>query len=92
MKITDILAKRRTSLANERTLLAWIRTGLAFLGLGLAILHFGHETPLVFGTFVLMTGLSSACLIIGIIQFFTFRKKIDEDIQLILLKEQEKQA
>ena len=75
--LREKLAIQRTVLSNQTTLLAFIRTSLYFLVAGLSIdnlLKFDYKYLIIY-TFYLM---SLLLFIIGIINFFLHKKKINK--------------
>lgn len=75
--LRERLAIQRTHLANQTTFLSFFRTSLYLFVAGLStenLLKLPTDHPAIFFLF----GLSPVILVVGIIQFFYQKKKIDE--------------
>jgi len=69
------LAFERTSLANSQTLLAYSRTAIAVLAAGIGMFEFiDNQTIVTLG--IIMMAVAPVIMIIGVVHYFTVRKKI----------------
>jgi len=75
MILRDHLALGRTKLANQRTLLAFVRTSLYLVVSGIAVIKVDFLEKIRFLGFILV-GISLIVLILGIWNYFHFRKKM----------------
>jgi putative membrane protein len=75
MILRDYLALDRTKLANQRTLLAFVRTSLYLVVSGIAVIKVDFLEKISFLGFILV-GVSLIVLILGIWNYFHFRKKM----------------
>jgi len=75
--LRDVLALDRTKLANSRTLLSFIRTSLYLVVSGLAVMNVKVLEEIRFTGWILI-GASLIALITGVINYFTFKRKIQQ--------------
>ncbi|HAA13558.1 MAG TPA: hypothetical protein DCE41_18445 [Cytophagales bacterium] len=79
--LRDFLAIDRTRLANQRTLLSFLRTGLYLFVTALAVWKVDFLEDLAFLTGILI-GLGAITMLVGVINYFTMRKKIARHYQV----------
>ncbi|VXD10755.1 DUF202 domain-containing protein [Marinoscillum sp. 108] len=75
MILRDHLVLDRTKLANQRTLLAFVRTSLYLVVSGIAVIKVDFLDKIRFLGFILV-GISLIVLILGVWNYFYFRKKM----------------
>ncbi|WP_375586381.1 DUF202 domain-containing protein [Cyclobacterium xiamenense] len=75
--VRDFLARQRTKLANDRTLLSYIRTSLYFIVSGTALIKV-EDLENVKDLGYLSFLISVVLLILGFINFFRLKKKLQK--------------
>ena len=75
--LRDVLALDRTKLANLRTFLAFLRTGLYLFVTAFAVMKVEFLKDLSFLGWGLM-GIGSVVIVIGIINYWSMKKKIQK--------------
>lgn len=75
MILRDHLAAARTVLANERTILAYLRTALATIAGGAGLVQFATTSTMRIAGWTLLP-IGAACLVIGVIRYFQFKRYI----------------
>lgn len=86
--LRDYLARDRTVLALERTVLAYVRTALGLFSAGFALIKIVPDIPTLFivGLFFLIS--SPIVLGLGIVRFYSTKKRIDSIPNNHLLKDE----
>ncbi|MEL6538924.1 MAG: DUF202 domain-containing protein [Bacteroidota bacterium] len=79
--LRDFLAIDRTRLANQRTLLSFLRTGLYLFVTALAVWKVEFLQDLSFLTSILIA-LGAITILVGVVNYFTMRKKIAKHYQM----------